>query len=69
MICWSLLNVFGAYFALLGNFGCPFETLWVALGSLGALLGVTLASLWLPWVAGTIWGTLGSQAELGVILR
>ena len=51
------------------NFGLPFGTLWGALGSEGGLLGVTLASLWLPWDAGgPLWGTLGSQAELGLTL-
>ena len=45
------------------------RTLWVDLGSQGVFLEVTLASLWLPWVAGgPFWGTLGSQVELGVSL-
>ena len=55
------------------DFGHPFGSLWGALGSRGALLNVTLASLWLPlaplgrrW---TIWGTLGSQVELGLTLH
>ena len=37
-----------------------FWTLWAALGSQGPLLGVTLASLWLPWdVGGPPWATMG----------
>ena len=63
------LGVFGAHFALLG---ATLGFLLGALGSQGVLLGVTLASLWLPWLFwdadGTMWGTLGSQVELGVTL-
>ena len=52
------------------------ERLWAplweplgALGSQGALLGITLVSLWLLWDAGgSLWGTLGSQVELGLTL-
>ena len=41
-----------------------------ALGVNFAFLGMTLASLWLPWDAGgSLWGDLGSQgALLGVTL-
>ena len=49
VICWFPLNVFGFHFAFLGvtlgfllePFGAPWPLKW--------LLGVTLASLWLPW--------------------
>ena len=46
VICWSPLDVFGPHFAVLGTI------LGLVLGAFGtswALLGVTLASLWLPW--------------------
>ena len=41
----------GPHFAPWGDFAPLFEGLWGALGSQGALLGVTLASLGLPWDA------------------
>ena len=51
---------------------CFVLSFWVSCGVFGAhfaLLGVTLASLSLPWDAGgSLWGTLGSQVELGVTL-
>ena len=58
----------------LGWLWLPFGSLGMLVGPFGAtwapkgiFLGVNLASLWLPWDAGgTIWGTLGSQVELGV---
>ena len=51
------------------DFGRPFGTLWGAFGSQGALLGLTLASLWVPWDAGwPAWATLGAQVELGMTL-
>ena len=53
LICWFSLGVFGAHFALLG---ATLGLLLGALGSRGAFLGVTLASLWL---LGTPWGHLG----------
>ena len=67
---------------LLVSFGClwnsfvffqmtlgPFGILWGALASQGALLGVTLASILVPWDAdGRFWGTLASQGELGLML-
>ena len=66
VICFSPLGVFGAHFAFLG---ATLGLLLGALGSQGALLGVTLGSLWLPWDAGgPLWGTLGSQVELGMTL-
>ena len=47
----------------------PLGVLWGALASQGVFLGVTLASILLPWDAGgRFWGTLASQAELGLTL-
>ena len=61
LICWFSLNVFGTLFAILG---ATLGLLLVALGSQGALLGVTLAPLWLPWDAvgpfGAPWAPKGS---------
>ena len=52
-----------------GGLWAPFGTLSDASGSQGALLGITLSSFWLPWDAGgPLWGTLGSQVELGMTL-
>ena len=72
MIGWSPLGDFGTYFALLET---TLGSLWDPLGGLGLprakvlLLGVTLASLWLPWDAGgPLWGTFGSQGDLGMTL-
>ena len=48
-----------------GDFGPPFGSLWGALGSQGALLGVPLAPL---GRRGAIWGSLGCQGELGMTL-
>ena len=62
----SNLIVFGAHFAFLG------VTLGFLLGALGAPWapkGPSLASLWSPFgseLRGAIWGTLGSQGELGM---
>ena len=54
----------GPHFAPWGDFASPFGSLWGALGSQGALLGVTFASLWLPWDAvgpfGAPWAPKGS---------
>ena len=48
----------------LDDFGLPFGSLWGALGSQGALLGVTLVPLWLPWDSvgpfGAPWAPKGS---------
>ena len=48
----------------LDDFGLPFGSLWGTLGYQGALLGVTLASLGLPWDAlgpfGAPWAPKGS---------
>ena len=59
--CWSPLDVFGPHFTVLG------ATLGILLGAFGAswaLLGVTLASLWLPWDSvdpfGAPWAPKGS---------
>ena len=47
-----------------GDFAPPFGSLWGALGSQGALLDFTLASLWLLWDAlgpfGAPWAPKGS---------
>ena len=47
-----------------GDLGLPFGTLWGASGSQGAVPGVTLASLWLPWDSvgpfGAPWAPKGS---------
>ena len=66
VICWSPLGGFGTSFCPpWGDFAPPFGSLWGALGSQGALLGVTLASLWFPLgAAEPLLGTLGSQGEL-----
>ena len=54
----------GPHFAPWVDFAPPFRSLWGALGSQGALLGVTLASLWLPWGSlepfGAPWASKGS---------
>ena len=67
LICLFFLGVFGAHFALLG------ATLGFLLGALGAPWapkGPSLASFWAPLaplgLRGAIWGTLGSQGELGM---
>ena len=67
VICWSPLGVFGAHFGfhgvtlgvLLGAFGAP----WAPRGSPWRHFGLPLAPLGLR---GAIWGTLGSQGELGM---
>ena len=38
------------------DFGLPFRSLWGALGFQGALLGVTLFPLWLPWKSVGLFG-------------
>ena len=54
----------GPHFASWGDFAPPFGSLWGALGSQGGLLGVTLASLCLPWRSlepfGAPWAPKGS---------
>ena len=54
----------GPHFAPWDDFARPFGSLWGALGSQGGLLGVTLASLWLPWgsleLFGAPWAPKGS---------
>ena len=51
---------------LWGSFWDPLERLGLLRG---ALLGVTLGSLWLAWDAGgRLWGTLGSQVQLWMTL-
>ncbi len=59
----------GPHFASWGDFAPPFGSLWGALGSQGALLGVTLASLWLPWDSvgpfGAPWAPKGTWDDFG----
>ena len=61
LICWFSFGVFGDHFVLLG---ATLGLLWGALGSQGALLGVTLDSLLLPWDSvgpfGDPWAPKGS---------
>ena len=50
LICWFPLYVFGAHFVVLGRPRASFSNpLGRASGSQGALLGITLVPLWLPW--------------------
>ena len=70
VICWSPLAVFGADFALLGRLWAEF--LWDPLGHLGLPRGSPWRHFGFPLAplgrCGTIWGTLGSQGELGMTL-
>ena len=55
--------IFGAHFAFLG---ATLGLLLGALGSQGALLGVTLAALWLPWGSvGPFGAPRASKGSLG----
>ena len=72
VICWSHLIVFGAHFAILLSLGRLWASFWEPLGRLGLPrgppwrhFGPPLAPLGLR---GAIWGTLGSQGELGMTL-
>ena len=68
LICWFPLGVFGSHFALLGpwaSFWTPLGRLWLPRGCPWRHFGLLLAPLGLR---GAIWGTLGSQAQLGVTL-
>ena len=47
-----------------GDFGPPFGSLWGALGSQGALLGVTLVPLWLLGLPSGAWDDLGSKMDV-----
>ena len=59
MICWFPFGVFG-----FGFLGATLGLLLGALGSQGALLGVILVPLWLPWDSvgpfGAPWAPKGS---------
>ena len=72
VICWSHLIVFGAHFFILLSLGRLWASFWEPLGRLGLPrgppwrhFGPPLAPLGLR---GAIWGTLGSQGELGMTL-
>ena len=63
--CWFPLAVFGGHFVVLGIFWKLFVHLGPPRGSPWRHFGFPLAPLGLR---GAIWGTLGSQGELGMTL-
>ena len=69
LICWFLVGVFGTHFALLEQL---WNSFWELLGRLGLPRGFPWRHFGFPLTPlgrrGTIWGTLGSQVELGMAL-
>ena len=69
VFCWSPLGGFGTSFCSLGRLCASF---WEPLGRLGLPRGPPWRHFGLPLaplgLRGAIWGTLGSQGELGVTL-